>query len=298
NGTSVTTTVTVTEPPDLASVSVLPTTVPNNGSAVGTVTLTGPAPTGGAVVQLWTNGSPAFVPASVTVPAGSASATFAVTTSYTTTTTQGTITAFLNGKSVTTNVTVIPAALASVSMLAPTALGGTAAQGAVNLTSPAPTGGVNVELWTNGSPGYVKQTSITIPAGSTEGHFDFQTDVVASPQVSTITAFLNGQSVTTTVIVMPPITMASVSVSPSSVPGSGSATGTVTLNEPAPGGGILVWLWTNGSPAFVPDSVIVPSGAATVTFPVTTNDVTTSTQGTITAFLNGQSVTTTITVRP
>ena len=297
-GISVTTTVTVTALPAVASMSVLPGTVSDNGSALGTVTLTGPAPAGGTVVQLWTNGSPVFVPTSVTVPAGSTSATFAVATSHVTTTTQGTITAFLDGQSVTTTVTVAPVALASVSVFAPTAPGGTAAQGVVNLTSPAPTGGVVLELWTNGSPGYVTQTSITIPSGATEGYFDFQTDVVASPQVSTITAFLNGQTVTTSVTVMPPVALASVSVSPGSVPGSGSATGTVTLNEPAPGNGVLVWLWTNGSPAFVPDTAIVPSGAASVTFPVTTNDVTSPTQGTITAFLNGQSVTGTITVTP
>ncbi|HWC00004.1 MAG TPA: hypothetical protein VG672_25020 [Bryobacteraceae bacterium] len=62
-------------------------------------------------------------------------------------------------------------------------------------------------------------------------------------------------------------------MTPASVPGSGSATGTVKLNEPVPTGGIVISLWTNGSPAF-------------------------ATLGTITAFLNGQSVTTTITVTP
>jgi hypothetical protein len=262
------------------------------------VTLTGPAPTGGTVVQLWTNGWPVFVPTNVTVRAGSTAASFAVTTSDVTATAQGTITAFLNGQSVTTTVTVAPLALASVALFASTVPGGTATQGTVSLTNPAPAGGVVVQLWTNGSPGYVKQTSITIPSGATEGRFDLQTDVVANPQVSTITAFLNGQRVTTSVNVMPPLALASVSVSSASVPGSGSATGTVTLSEPVSADGVVVWLWTSGSPAFVPDAVIVPAGAATVTFPVTTNYVTTPTQGTITAFLNGQSATTTITVTP
>jgi YVTN family beta-propeller protein len=298
NGTSVTTTVTVTSLPAVVSVSVVPGTVPDSGSALGTVTLSGPAPTGGIVVQLWTNGWPVFVPASVTVLAGSTSATFTAETTHVTTTAQGTITAFLNGESVTTTLTVAPPALASVSVAGPTAVGGTAAQGTVTLTSPAPTGGVVVWLWTNGSPGYVNQASITIASGSTTGYFDFETDVVDTSRVSTITAFLNGQTVSTSVTVLPLITPASVTVSPRIVRGSGSATGTVTLSARAPNGGILVWLWTNGSPAFVPETVIVPSGAVTVTFPVTTSKVTTSTQGTITAFLNGKSVTTTITVRP
>ncbi len=300
NGKSVTTTLTVLMSPVLASVYPNAPAVAGSSSAAVSLTLSSAAPAGGVVVQLWTSGFPLSVPASVTFNAGSSTATFVMTTGYVATPTQGTITAFLNGQSLTATVTVVPVALASVSMNATTWPGGTAGTGTVTLTFPAPAGGEVVQLWTNGSPGYIKQTSIAIPSGATEGHFDFQTDIVASPRVSTITAFLNGQSVTTTLTVMPPITLASVSVSPPRVPGSVSATGTVTLSKPVPatGAGILVWLWTNGSPAFVPEAVTVPPGANSVTFPVTTNYVTTSTQGTITAYLNGQSVTATITVTP
>jgi hypothetical protein len=82
------------------------------------------------------------------------------------------------------------------------------------------------------------------------------------------------------------------------VQSSYSSTGTVTLAAPAPAGGTLVYLWTNGSPAFVPVSVTVAAGSTGASFPVTTNYVTAPTQGTITAYLNGQSVTTTIEVTP
>jgi len=249
---------------------------------------------------LWTNNGLLSVPASINVDGGSFGISFQVTANCVATATQGTITALLNGQTVTSTFTVTPVALASVSVNTPSVVGGLTGQGVVTLAGPAPSGGVVVQLWTNGSPTYVKQTSITIPAGSTSGYYDLQTDIVASPHVSTITAFLNGQSVTATLSVVPPITLASVSVSPGSVSASGSATGTVTLNEvvPATAGGVLVWLWTNGSPAFVPNAVIVPPGASSVTFPVTTNYVATPTQGTITAFYNGQTVTTTINVTP
>ncbi|HEU5022534.1 MAG TPA: hypothetical protein VFT60_11605 [Bryobacteraceae bacterium] len=69
----------------------------------------------------------------------------------------------------------------------------------------------------------------------------------------------------------------------------------MTLNAPALTSPPTVYLWTNGSPAFVVPQVNV-QGSTTATFPVWTNCVGTPAQGTITAYLNGQSVTTTIEV--
>ena len=69
-------------------------------------------------------------------------------------------------------------------------------------------------------------------------------------------------------------TVASVGLSPSTIAGGsgGTATGTVTLNSLAPAGGILVSLSsTNASLAISRPSVLVPEGAASATFAVTTN---------------------------
>lgn len=69
-------------PPPLLTPTFNPTSVTGGTSSTGTVALAGPAPAGGAVVSLL-NGNPsvATVPASVTIPAGQTSTTFAVTTS-------------------------------------------------------------------------------------------------------------------------------------------------------------------------------------------------------------------------
>ena len=67
-------------PAALASLSVNPTSVSGGSPATGTVTLTAPAPVNGAVVSLSSSNADAQVPASVTVPQGSTSATFAITT--------------------------------------------------------------------------------------------------------------------------------------------------------------------------------------------------------------------------
>jgi hypothetical protein len=66
------------------------------GSVTGTVTLSGPAPAGGAVVQLSSSNGAAQVPSSVTVPAGATNATFSVTTSIVLITTSAQISASYN----------------------------------------------------------------------------------------------------------------------------------------------------------------------------------------------------------
>lgn len=75
---------TVVGPPVLlGTLTLAPTSVQGGlANSTGTVTLTGPAPTGGAVVTLTSsNTAAATVPASVTIAAGSTSNTFTVTTS-------------------------------------------------------------------------------------------------------------------------------------------------------------------------------------------------------------------------
>ena len=72
---------TVTPPTTLSLLSLNPTSVIGGSSSTGTVTLSGSAPVGGATVVLSSsNTAIATVPASVTVPAGAASAGFTVST--------------------------------------------------------------------------------------------------------------------------------------------------------------------------------------------------------------------------
>lgn len=83
NGVTKSATVTVNPQPAaaLAALSLNPTTVRGGNLAVGTVTLTAAAPTGGLVVSLLSsNAGKAAVPSTVTVLAGSTTATFNITT--------------------------------------------------------------------------------------------------------------------------------------------------------------------------------------------------------------------------
>jgi hypothetical protein len=108
-----TTTITLTvksPPPPLPTISSLelnPTSVVGGTqSSTGTVTLSGPAPAGGAQVQLSSSNRAASVPSSVTVPAGATRATFTVNTSIVLVTTSANISASYNGTTRTATLTI------------------------------------------------------------------------------------------------------------------------------------------------------------------------------------------------
>ena len=87
-------------PPTVSSLTLNPSSVVGGvGTSTGTVTLSGPAPAGGAQVMLSSDNSAASVPPSVIVPAGSTSATFTVNTSLVLVSTSATISASYNNTS-------------------------------------------------------------------------------------------------------------------------------------------------------------------------------------------------------
>jgi hypothetical protein len=147
--------------------------------------------------------------------------------------------------------------------------GGQAATAAVYLNAPAPAGGLNITLSSNNAaisiPG-----SVTAAAGKYSGVFTVNSNPVASTQLCSITASANGLSVSGSVTVIPPqpITM---TLDPSSVNSGQGSTGTFTLNGPAPAGGLTVQI-RSGVPGIVqvPQFVVVPAGATSGTFQITT----------------------------
>jgi hypothetical protein len=296
-------TLTITSNPvALSSVVIAPGSVAGGSTSTGTVTLSSAAPAGGLTVSLASSTSSAVVPASITVAGGSTVANFTVQTQSVSVSASATVTASYNGANKTATLTITPAvnaALASVSVSPVSVPAGTSATGTVTLSGPAPAGGLTIDLWTNGSPAFVP-ASVTVAPGASTATFSITTINVSSSTQGTITAFSNGSIKTATITVTPTVTanLSSVSVGPATVTGGSTSTGTITLSAPAPAGGLGIDLWTNGSPAFVPGSVNVPAGATTATFTVTTIGVSSSTQGTITAFYNGTMRTASITVTP
>ncbi len=93
--------------------------------------------------------------------------------------------------------------------------------------------------------------------------------------------------------------LSSLTLNPTSVVGGNSSTGTVTLTAAAPSGGFTVQLSSsNPSVASVPSSVTVPAGQTSASFTVATQQVSSTTQVTITARAGGVSRQATLTVNP
>ena len=339
---------TVLQPPViLASLTANPATVGGGNPTTGTVTLSGPALDGGAVVALSSN-QPSVVtpPATVTVPARATSATFPIPTQALTTPLSATLTATYVGGSVTTSLRVAPyvspnlATIATVSVSSETPayqqLGIKAVDGIVD-GSPAP-GDYTKEWATNGQlagawirltwsgpvttfqvvlydrPNLVDNITSatlsfsdgsTVPVGTLPNNGAGLTVSFAQRTVTWVQLTVNtavGQNIGLAEIAVSgtvaPTNIGAVTLNPLVVVGGTSATGSANLNGPAPSGGALITLnSSNTAVASTPASVVVPAGATSATFPVSTTAVSSATAVAISGTYNGTQMAT-LTITP
>jgi len=301
NGVTKTANLTV-NPVGLLAVALSPTSMVGGASSTANkITLNAPAPAGGVLVNLMSTDLGVGVPPTVTVAAGAtASPVFTITTSAVATPIGVTISASYNGVTKTANLTVNPVALLSVALSPASIVGGVSTTfNKVNLTGPAPAGGITVNLATITS-GTGVPVSVTVAAGATASpFFTITTSAVTAPTVVTISASYNGITKTANLTVNP-VALLSLTLSPTSVVGGVSSTANkVTLNGPAPAGGTLVTLMSGDPGVGVPASVTVAAGAtASPVFTITTSHVATPTGVTISASYNGVNKTANLTVNP
>jgi len=186
----------------LGSLAVNPTSVVGGQSSTGTVTLSGPAPSGGVAVTLSsTQPAVASVPPSVTVGAGTTSLSFLISTTAVAASTPVGITASSNGTSKTATLTVTPPPLPTLSSLTlnPSKVtGGSSATGTVTLSGPAPSGGAVVLLASSKPSVAAVPSSITVAAGQRSASFTVSTVAVSSQTSAAISASYNGASKTAT----------------------------------------------------------------------------------------------------
>lgn len=274
-----------------------PPSVNGGDSSQGIVTLTGPAPKGGLVVTLSSSDLAVKVPASVTVPAGSTSAAFTATTSPVSQKVVATLTATGGGQSVTGVLTVLAPVLEKLVLAPGSVPGGQPSVGTLTLTLPAPAGGGVVTL-SSDNPAATVPATVTIPAGGTTTTFSVTTTAVPKTLVATIKATFGGLSQTARLEVRS-ARISGISVAPASLTGGGPATGTVTLDSPvAVPAGLVVSLSDSDPAGTVPATVLVPLGATTATFPITTAVVPAPIVDTLTATLDSISKTTVLTIQP
>ncbi|HLG16209.1 MAG TPA: PQQ-binding-like beta-propeller repeat protein [Blastocatellia bacterium] len=193
----------------LSSVTLNPIEVIGGSSSLGTISLTGPAPAGGARVTLSSDDPlTATPPISATVPAGSTSATFSVTTSSVSAMEFVNLAASYLGASKTATLIVSPAiggpSLSSLTLNPTSVQAGGSAQATVALASAAPSGGAVVSLSSSNGSVATTPATVTVPAGATSATFTVTSGAVLSPSSATITATLGTATRSATLNVTPP----------------------------------------------------------------------------------------------
>jgi len=281
--------------PTLQSLQLLPSTVAGGDSSVGTVALSGIAPTGGLTVTLKSSKPSAGVPTSVTVPAGQQEGAFSITTVGIAKSASVVVSAKFGAQTKTAPLTVQAATVADMIFNPATVVGGNPVELTINLNGSAPPGGLTVDI-SNSNPAISDGTTqITFEAGISSESFIVSTKPVAKNTSTVFSAAVNGVGVSASLAILA-THLSSVTLNPNSVVGGGAAVGTVTLTGPAPSGGGTVTLSCNSSSVTIPSSVGFSAGDTFETFPIQTSAVSSLTIATITATIGADTTTATLTI--
>ncbi len=178
----------------------------------GTVTLTGPAPIGGATVLISADSSQVTVPAAVTVPAGQVAAPFTLKAQSLTAAATATITATYAGVAPQTEISIEKAPVktptppaVTVSKLIPTQAtvhSGDTITINVILNGAAPANGTTVNL-TALAPIKSAKPTLTVKSGETSAQFSVTVGAVQSPVSSILTAKAGTGSAETVFTILP-----------------------------------------------------------------------------------------------
>ena len=201
---------TVGNPPLLAQETLTAGIVVGGATSVtGTVTLGGPAQAGGASITLASSNTAAFFPGGniITIPAGSTTASFTISTVAVAASTPVVISATSqwNTFSLNANFTVVPSFAVSSVSVSPASIfgmfGGNLGVGTVTLTGPA-SDGVTVIL-TSSNPSIVSvPQSVAILPGATSATFSISAKNVAANTAITVSASFQGTTGNGTVTVL------------------------------------------------------------------------------------------------
>jgi probable HAF family extracellular repeat protein len=189
-------------------------------------------------------------------------------------------------------------ALAGFTLSATTIAGGKAVLAEATLTDLPNPGGSVVRIATSDPALAPVPSRLVVQRPTNWRNFNIIPPVVSQPTTATISATFGLVTISRTLTVVPPA-LNTLSLSRSTIIGScQTASGKVTLTGSAPSSGATVSLATTTTGAKTPATVVVPAGAMSATFTVTTNAVPTLNKGTFTASYGGASKTLSLSVRP
>jgi len=281
--------------PELTSLLLSPKSVTGGLDAAVVVRLTGIAPVGGTTVSLASDNAAAQVPAFVIVPEGKSEVLVKVTTIAVGTDSEVYVSASNETESLKAKLIVKRASMATAVLTPNSVLGGTASKLDLTITGPAPVGGLKIDITTDGS-GTLIPSTVMVPSGAKSVSVPVTTLATNRTRVDRIAAHVNATSAYDMLTVRA-VVPADVSLTPNPVTAGGKVTGTITLRDPAPVGGLLVALSSDRTSAAVPPSVLIPAGKSSGTFIVTTSVVTVDVQATIKATANAEFASTVLAIR-
>ncbi len=308
-------------PTTVSAVTVSPASVINGSSAVGTVTLSAPAPLGGKIVLLSAPAnSPIGLSSSVVVNAGETSGIFNITTNKVDSPVNVTITAAIPGFSSdnfykTAQLTVNPTPLPAISLtISPAAVvNGDSSFGKVTLNKDVIGSGSKVVRFSATPSSIATLLKNLSLVNKTSYTFEIRTKTVTTPTNITITATVDDFQTSAILTVTPSPMVSTVTVSPAQLVGGAAAVGTVTLDSSASANGHVVMLsantsgvslsgdtittsWYSWSPP--PPQVTVKAGMTSATFKIQTNKVSSSVNVVITATANNLKKTASLAINP
>jgi hypothetical protein len=296
---------------------VSPDTVMPNELAVGRISLTSPAPAGGATIYLFVNNSAVAVPLNedgvvidrIQIPAGSTFAEFSIGTAVMDRNRTAIFTAALGADALTnsaiprvTDSLVVQGVEFTLNIDPTSVVGGTPSSGVVIINAAAPPGGITVNLRSGATSVAQVPASVTIPEGSDHVRFNITTSAVTTLRTAGLVASIGPRDTPATVLTVRPVGVGSISFSPRRVRGTQRTVMTVRLDAPAPAGGALVRLSaTNPNLISLPRvggnfAVRVPAGQQSVSVSVLTSRVARELSTTVSGSFNGTSSAGTVTV--
>ncbi len=282
--------------PAVRSFAVSPNPACGGAPSTGQVTLQEAMATD-TVFQITNSNAAATTPATVVIPAGSLSASFSITTRAVTSATLGSISIARDKAMARATLTVAPIGVDVISVAADFVPEGATTVGTINLQLPAAPGAITVNLG-SAVPGVASvPVSVTIPQGAKTAQFRVDTFGVAANTPCLVTASANGSRRTTTLTVRP-LRVSSVVLGAATAKSGWSGTGALSLEAPAPAGGVTMALSSNYATVEVPATVFFPAGATMAGFPVNAGAVSAKTLVTVAASSRVNNVYAKVTVEP
>ncbi len=285
----------------ISSISILPTAVVGGvGNATGTIKLSAPAQVPIFVTLTSINTAAATVPASITIPTGSASGTFLITSLPVTNTTNASITAdtAVSHKSAVLSVRP-PAALTGLTITPNAVLGGAgSSKGTVTLNA-VTVAALKITLSSSDITAATVPATVTVSGNKSTATFTITCKKVTSIKSVTITASYNGVSKTALLTIYPAPTLVSLTLNPTVVKGGSiNSTGTVTLSASPAATATITLSSSDKTAATVPVNITILPGSTIGTFKITSLKVTTTKPSTIKASFSGASKSVILSVTP